>query len=156
MDKYEVKRLTICRGLLNGRISEYVLAVVKDTKSILAAPMLVEILDNYYIECIKKYIQYDSCLYINDTHCLPDEWRYIYGEVFRFNLSGQFVKRYNNFYSGSCVEKYKSVEYDSIMVGQVPEDVHCVFPLELKTLSPHIYTNILVFVLAGIVEDFQR
>lgn len=156
MDKYEVKRLAVRQGLFNGRISEYVLAVVKNTKSILAESILVEILDNCYIANIKRYVQYDSYLYITDIHKLPADCHYIYGEVASISLNGQFVRKYNCFYSSACVEKYNAVEYDSVFVGQVPDEVHRVSPMELEYLTPHIYTDILVFRSCGDSRSFSE
>ena len=46
MEKFEIFKLRLCKGLFDGIISDYILAVVKNTEHILEVPILAEILDD--------------------------------------------------------------------------------------------------------------
>ena len=56
MEKFEIFKLRLCKGLFNGIISDYILAVVKSTEHILEGPILAEILDDSYVTKFKDYI----------------------------------------------------------------------------------------------------
>ena len=107
MEKFEIFKLRLCKGLFDGIISDYILAVVKNTEHILEVPILAEILDDSYVTKFKNYI-HDNDLKFQIDNCvlLPENLRFIYGSVSKFSLNGEYVRKFNNFYSSIRTVKY--------------------------------------------------
>lgn len=146
MEKFEIFKLRLCKGLFDGIISDYILAVVKNTEHILEVPILAEILDDSYVTKFKNYI-HDNDLKFQIDNCvlLPENLRFIYGSVSKFSLNGEYVRKFNNFYSSIRTVKYNSVEYKDLYTGQVPDGITLNGPIALNDLPPIVYTEISVF-----------
>ena len=147
MEEFEILKLRLCKGLFDGIVSDYILAVIKNTKSILAEPTFVEILDDSLVMKFKDYILAKELKFqINNCVVLPENLHFVYGSVSKFNLNGQYVRKFNNFYSNdNRTVKYKSVEYESVYAGSMPDDIKQDGPIVLGELSPIVYTEISVF-----------
>ena len=151
MEEFEILKLRLCKGLFDGIVSDYILAVIKNTKSILAEPTFVEILDDSLVMKFKDYILAKELKFqINNCVVLPENLHFVYGSVSKFNLNGQYVRKFNNFYSNdNRTVKYKSVEYESVYAGSMPDDIKQDGPIVLGELSPIVYTEISVFRFCG-------
>ena len=146
MEKFEIFKLRLCKGLFNGIISDYILAVVKSTEHILEGPILAEILDDSYVTKFKDYIHGNNLKFqIDNCVLLPEELRFIYGNVSKFILNGKYVRKFNNFYSGIRTVKYNAVEYEDFYTGQIPDGMTLNGPISLNDLLPIVYTEISVF-----------
>lgn len=147
MEKFEILKLRLCKGLFDGIVYDYIIAVIKNTKSIFARPILVEILDDSLVIKLKSYILANDLKFqINNCVVLPENLRFVYGSESIFSLNGQYVRKFNNFYSDdNRIVKYNSVEYESVYTGPVPDEIKQDGPIVLGELPPISYTEISVF-----------
>lgn len=150
MEKFEILKLRLCKGLFNCIASDYILAIVKNTKHILEPPVLAEILDDSYVMKFKDYIRGNGLKFqIDNCVLLPKDLRFVDGRVSRIPLKGKYVRKFDNFYSDSRTVKYNSVEYESLYTGPVPDEIKLNGPKVLNNLNPLEYTEIAVFCARG-------
>lgn len=146
MGKFEIRKLRLCRGLFDGIVSDYILAVVINTAYIWDGSVLAEILDDSYVKKLKDYLRTNDLKFqINNCVLLPKDLRFIDGSVSKISLNGQYVRKFNNFYSHIRTVKYNSVEYEDLYTDQVPDGITLDGPIALNVLPPIVYTEIPVF-----------